>query len=335
MSRVRMGSGLWAGFAFVVMGSSLLYVFQVAPWQTRPYGVRTRPDAPQPVPSRQSAAVRVDVAPSGAAAGEARDGHSAFGHTFLLTEDGLAIDGRPVALPLRDAVALATLGEGVFVGQADGTLTRIDASSARELHIEAPAGAPPDGAAVTELVSDGERLYVGTRGAGLLVWDGEQAFAVTRDAQGEPLGEITALALGERGLALGTADGAIDVREGGRVTRLLALDTDAGRRVTALAWDGDALYVGTFGGVARLEADGTWRHLRRDVQVTSLLFDAATRRLYVGTEDQGVLILTADGQERRLGQGRVGRLRLVGGRPVAFGDGGAWELGAGDTWPAG
>ena len=71
------------------------------------------------------------------------------------------------------------------------------------------------------------------------------------------------------------------------------------------------------------------------MQVTSLLFDQASRRLYVGTDDQGVLILTTDGQERRLGQGRIGRVRMVGGRPVAFGAGGAWDLGAGDSWPAG
>ena len=76
----------------------------------------------------------------------------------------LRVDGRPIALALRDAVALATLGDEIYVGHADGTLTELARSSARELRIDATPDAAPGAAAVTELVSDGQRLFVGTRG---------------------------------------------------------------------------------------------------------------------------------------------------------------------------
>lgn len=119
-----------------------------------------------------------------------------------------------------------------------------------------------------------------------------------------------------------------------QVLREIGEDTALGR-VTAIAWDGRAVFVGTPFGVTRVEASGARRVLRPDVHVTSLAFDEKRRRLYVGTHDEGVLVLDDNGHERRVGQGRVRELRLVGDRAIAVTDHGTVDVESGDAWPEG
>ncbi|MBI4508561.1 MAG: hypothetical protein HY698_02920 [Deltaproteobacteria bacterium] len=218
--------------------------------------------------------------------------------------------------------ALAEYRGMVAVGTADGSVTLLDAEDSRVARFQ--IGDAKE-AAVTELVADGDMLYVGTSGLGLIAWDGRTAVATSFGDGREPP-DITALARGPSGLAVGTSSGVLLRRGSGY---LAPLDRGEGRkeRVTALAWNGDALLVGTPFGLSQREAEGTWRKLLDGVLVTAILSDAVSGRLYVGTFDQGVIVLSPSGGERRLlGQERINRLRWVGDRPVAFGSGGAWDL---------
>src|SRR5262249_44985267 len=88
--------------------------------------------------------------------------------------------------------------------------------------------------------------------------------------------------------------------------------------VTAIAWNGDGLWVGRPGGLERWDG-GRRARVRADAHVTALLSDGRT--LLVGTGDARVLALAGGGGGGRLlGAARVARLRGVDGRAVAIAD---------------
>ncbi len=280
------------------------------------------------------------------ATGEATDGLAAFGRLWVATTGGVLIFDEGGAhertltwldgLATADATAMIRWGRYVVVGGGDGSLTLIDSvgDTAQALRFTSASGRT---AAVAALAASDERLLVGTLGAGLIAWDGARATVVTL-ADGTPLPDaITALAVADDGrLAVGAGDGQVFVARDGLLVAFGPDGAAAHGRVTALAWNGDALLVGRPFGLDRIEPDGRVRAIAADVFVTALLVDAAAGRTWIGTFDAGVRSL--EGSERVGHAGRIAALRLIGGRPVAFGAAGALDVAAGGrprvAWPA-
>jgi hypothetical protein len=203
-----------------------------------------------------------------------------------------------------EATAVCALPDGqVAVGGADGSVT----IGGRALWL--------GGGAVSDLAFDGSALLVATH-AGLYAWV-PGAPTAERLVAGE---EVTSVVAGEAGVALGTASGQV-LGLGRDGLRPLA----TGDRVTALAWDGAALWIGRPGALERLDPDGRVERVRRGLAVTALLLGDGV--LLAGTSDEGVLALDQMGAERRLlGAAEVARLRRVAGRPVAVADGAVFSL---------
>jgi ligand-binding sensor domain-containing protein len=274
------------------------------------------------------------------------DGAQAFGRVFAATPGGVVVLGPDGAwdrtltwadgLGAAAGTAIVPHGARLAMGGSDGSVTLFDDEKVQVVRFDTGATDAP----VTELASDGDLLYVGTFGAGLIVWDGEHAAALD-SASGERLGEITALALGRSGLAVGTASGAVLVRRDGRLVPIERQGSpDDGERaqaprdrVTALAWEGESIWIGTPFGLTRVGPDGRVERTRPDLFVTSLLFDAAAQKLYAGTFDSGVIVIEGSGERSLGGRQRISRIRMIDGRPVAFGPGGAWQLAEGAFVP--
>jgi hypothetical protein len=237
------------------------------------------------------------------------DGVTLDGTLLVATAQGVRAAGDTHVLTFGPAeiTAVTVHRNHLVLGAADGALTIVSSTAGQRVRFA-------DAAPVTELASDGARIYVGTSD-GLLVWDGKRAVRTTE------IGAVTAMAVGPEGVAVGTASGELWLASGLRVERMRArLDG----HVTALAWDGDSLLAGTPFALQRVTGDHV-RTIRRDLSVTAILVDGA--RVIVGTLDDGVVRIEEDGREHRLvGRERVRRLRWIDGRPVAFGDGGAWDL---------
>lgn len=355
MQKLLLGMGI---AALLATAGAAIYVFYVVPRRVDRVIGRVLADARRAghgareirvtttAPHRLDAAARAGVSVY-TSTRDPRDGVSAFGRTWVATGGGVLIYGRAAGaethertltwadgLGTADLTVVARHGTGLAFGGADGSISIVAPETTQAIRFATGV----DGAAVTELVSDGEILHVATNGAGLISWDGRRAAAWTAAAGGESLAQLTAMAAGTRGLAVGTADGSVFVQADGRFTRRplgdAARDT-ARERVTALAWDGDALWVGTPFGLDRVEADGRTHRVRGDLFVTSLLVDGQGGRVWVGTFDDGLLSLTAagGGEQRLGGRQRITRLRLVDGRPVAFGARGVFALGGGEAAP--
>jgi hypothetical protein len=279
-----------------------------------------------------------------AATGEARDGAVLEGKIFVGTPGGLLVydplaPGTAGAARLERTVTwidgLASVDASVTVAWGDrlavageaAAVTLLDRRGLQTLEL-------PGAGAVSDLAASAGQLIIATQRGGLLAWDGRQAVRLLRE-------EVTALAPDGERLAAATATGAVYAR---RTAGNLGLVARVDERVTALAWDGDALLVGHAFGLERVDADGTRHRLRADLSVTALLSDAAAGRVFVATAAAGVVALDGVGdrdraaEERFLGRTRVTRLRALAGEAIAFGPNTAWRLTAAaslvDTIPA-
>jgi ligand-binding sensor domain-containing protein len=285
--------------------------------------------------------------------GDSRDALVAFGRLWVATAGGLRVhdlSGRyletlaaPEGLASADVTALARFRGWLVAGHGDGALTLVDGDSAQVLRFAHPTPAP-----VVGLAADRRRLYVATRGAGLVVWDGTTAKRLAPGPGVAPAPTLTALAITDERIAVGTTDGRVlTVRGDDLVAMLGAATSGAGRGaspeaaavengpITALAWDGDDLLVGRTTSVTELAADGTSRVVRGDLFVTALLADPQRGRLLAGTFDHGVVVIRGSaapnrGADTALPAGaQVVSLRLVEGTPVAFTSAGAVAIGDG------
>ena len=279
------------------------------------------------------------------ATGEARDGVAAFGKLWVATPGGVLVFDQAGGAAERtltwldglgsaDATAVIRWGRDVVVGGGDGSVTLIDGETVRALRF----GVGSRTAAVAALADDGERLLIATLGAGLIAWDGTRATTVSA-ADGTALpAEITAIAVASDGkVAVGGGDGRVFVARSGLYAAFGLPEAAAHGRVTALAWSQDALLVGRPFGLDRIEADGQVRAIATDVFVTALLVDGAGGHTWMGSFDAGVRALEGGGAATGPA-GRIAALRLVDGRPVAFGAAGALDVAAGGrprvAWPA-
>lgn len=327
----RGGTGTTRAIAIAggLLAASLLWVFVVVPrWGTLPIVRSIEPghvaavEHEPPVPVER-------VAPPNGARWVAKDGVVRDGALIVATADALIMlgaDGAPdhVRSWSRPAGAAITAvvpwtNGGVVVGAADGSLTFVGESSAELVRIE---GAGP----VVDLARVGTRLVVATAGGGLITLDGDHARRAEMLSDGTRIADLTALAADTR-VALGSADGVVVAERAGRLERWAHVDG----RVTAIGWQDGHLLVGTARGVARVDASGRHEPLAQHLEVTALLASSSDGTIYVGTPD-GVVVLGGGSSERRLLSGeRIERVRLVGGRPLAFGSHGVWDLASGEA----
>jgi len=189
------------------------------------------------------------------------------------------------------AVAPAVLADSrepeLIVASANDRLLAFNGRSFRQI---LPAN--PDARAITAILpaSSGHLLF-GTKKRGVLVYDGKQITALhpTLDAL-----YITALAGDESDLWLGTLNRGVLHFHAGQTDSFAEAQGLPDPQVQSLAISGDTTYAGTATGVAVFSAGRFSRVLAPGVLATALL--ATPTQLYVGSEDQGVIVIPLEGR---------------------------------------
>src|SRR5580700_1410635 len=152
--------------------------------------------------------------------------------------------------------------------------------------------ASPDARAITCIlpVASGH-LLIGTRKRGVLVYDGKQITVL--HATLEAL-YVTALAGNESDLWVGTLNRGVQHFHAGETDSFAEAQGLPDPQVQSLAISGDTTYAGTATGVAVFTAGRFARVLAPGVLSTALL--ATPTQLYVGSEDQGVIVIPLEGR---------------------------------------
>ncbi len=134
-------------------------------------------------------------------------------------------------------------------------------------------------------------LLIGTRKRGVLVYDGHQITVLhpTLDAL-----YVTALAGTESDLWVGTLNRGVQHFHAGETDSFVEAQGLPDPQVQSLAISGDVTYAGTATGVAVFTAGRFSRVLAPGVLSTALL--ATPTQLYVGSEDQGVILIPLEGR---------------------------------------
>jgi ligand-binding sensor domain-containing protein len=134
-------------------------------------------------------------------------------------------------------------------------------------------------------------LLIGTRKRGVLVYDGKQITVLhpTLDAI-----SVTALAGNESDLWVATLNRGVLHFHAGETDSFAEAQGLPDPQVLSLASSGDATYAGTATGVAVFSGGRFSRVLAPGVLATALL--ATPTQLYVGSEDQGVIVIPLEGR---------------------------------------
>jgi ligand-binding sensor domain-containing protein len=152
--------------------------------------------------------------------------------------------------------------------------------------------ASPDARAITAILpAPSGHLLLGTRKRGVLVYDGKQITPLhpTLDAL-----YVTALAGNESDLWVGTLNRGVLHFHAGQTDSFAEAQGLPDPQVQSLAISGDMTYVGTATGVAVFSAGRFSRVLAPGVLATALL--ATPTELYVGSEDQCVMVIPLEGR---------------------------------------
>jgi len=152
--------------------------------------------------------------------------------------------------------------------------------------------ASPDARAITAILpAPSGHLLFGTKKRGVLVYDGKQITALhpTLDAL-----YVTALAGNESDLWVGTLNRGVLHFHAGQTDSFAEAQGLPDPQVQSLTISGDATYAGTATGVAVFSAGRFSRVLAPGVLATALL--ATPTELYVGSEDQGVMVIPLEGR---------------------------------------
>jgi len=189
------------------------------------------------------------------------------------------------------ALAPAVLGDSrepeLIVATANDGLLAFDGHAFRQI---LPASA--DARAITAIlpVKSGH-LLIGTKKRGVLVYDGKQITVLhpTLDSL-----YVTALAGTESDLWIATLNRGVLHFHAGETENFAEAQRLPDLQVLSLAVSGDATYAGTATGVAVFNAGRFSRVLAPGVLATALM--ATPERLYVGSEDQGVIVIPLEGR---------------------------------------
>ena len=188
---------------------------------------------------------------------------------------------------LAPAVLADSREPELVIATANAGVLAFDGHTFRQL---LPATA--DARAITAIlpVASGH-LLVGTKKRGVLVYDGKQITVLhpTLDAL-----HVTALAGNESDLWVGTLDRGVLHFHAGESDSFTEAQGLPDPQVQAFAVSGDTVYAGTPTGVAVFTAGRFSRVLAPGVFATALL--ATPTQLYVGSEDQGVLVIPLEGR---------------------------------------
>jgi ligand-binding sensor domain-containing protein len=152
--------------------------------------------------------------------------------------------------------------------------------------------ATPEARAITAIqpVGSGHLLF-GTKKRGVLIYDGKQITVLHPTLDGL---YVTALAGNESDLWIGTLNRGVLHFHAGQTDAFSESEGLPDPQVQSLAISGDTTYVGTATGVAVFSAGRLSRVLAPGVLATALL--ATPTQLYVGSEDQGVLVIPLEGR---------------------------------------
>ncbi|HSY91889.1 MAG TPA: hypothetical protein VK812_10990 [Candidatus Binatus sp.] len=199
---------------------------------------------------------------------------------------GDELPGSPL-VALAPAVLADSREPELIIATANDGLLAYNGRAFRQI---LPAGA--DARAITCIlpVASGH-LLIGTRKRGVLVFDGTQITVLhpTLDAL-----YVTALAGSESNLWVGTLNRGVQHFHAGETDSFAEAQGLPDAQVQSLAISGDTAYAGTATGVAVFTAGRFSRVLAPGVLSTALL--ATPTRLYVGSEDQGVIVIPLEGR---------------------------------------
>lgn len=196
-------------------------------------------------------------------------------------------------LPSSPLIALAT---GILADSRDPELVVATANdgllvfNGRSFLQILPSGL--DARAITSvLTAPSGHLLFGTRKRGVLVYDGKKITALHPTLDGP---YVTSLAGNESDLWVGTLNSGVLHFHAGATETFSEAQGLPDRQVQSLAISGDTTYVGTATGVAVFTNGHFSRVLASGIMVAALL-DTPTQ-LYVGSEDQGVIVIPLEGR---------------------------------------
>ncbi len=199
---------------------------------------------------------------------------------------GSELPGSPLVALAPAVLADSREPELIVATANDGVL----AFSGRAFRQILPASA--DARAITAIlpVRSGH-LLIGTKKRGVLVYDGKQIAVLhpTLDAL-----YVTALAGNESDLWVATLNRGVLHFHAGETESFAEAQGLPDPQVLSLAISGENTYAGTATGVAVFNAGRLSRVLAPGVLATALL--AEPTRLYVGSEDQGVIVIPLEGR---------------------------------------
>lgn len=178
----------------------------------------------------------------------------------------------------EDELVLATAGDGLLA---------FNGHSFRQI---LPASA--DARAITAIlpVASGHLLF-GTKKRGVLVYDGKKISELHPTLDGV---YVTAFVGNESDLWVGTLTRGVLHFHAGSTESFGEAEGLPDLQVQSLAISGDATYVGTADGVGVFSAGRFSRVLAPGILVTALLANAT--QVYVGSEDQGVIVIPLEGR---------------------------------------
>ena len=191
------------------------------------------------------------------------------------------------SLRLAPAVLADSREPELIIASASDGLLAFNGRTFRQI---LPANA--DARAITSILpAPSGHLLIGTKKRGVLVYDGKQITVLhpSLDAL-----YVTALAGNESDLWVGTLNHGVLHFHAGETDSFTEAQGLPDPQVLSLAISGETTYVGTATGVAVFSAGHFSRVLAPGVLATALL--ATPTQLYVGSEDQGVIVIPLEGR---------------------------------------
>jgi len=199
---------------------------------------------------------------------------------------GRELPGSPL-IALAPAVLADSREPELVVATASDGLLAFNGRAFRQI---LPASA--DGRAITAILpAPSGHLLFGTKKRGVLLYDGKRITVLhpTLDAL-----YVTALAGNESDLWVGTLNRGVLHFYAGATESFAEAQGLPDPQVQSLAISGDTTYVGTATGVAVFSNGRFARVLAPGVLATALL--ATPTQLYIGSEDQGVIVIPLEGR---------------------------------------